>query len=287
MGNPEEADAVKAEELDAPPPYSEVDNLAPSPDPAPPQGEPSSSASAPSASNPAPRTPIYTKFPPTLNAYYQKKVTRTFHLGATVDKPLFAVKVHTGHTSNPEVELYDGPGDTAPLLAAARRDSARWLNTNVTLPASPRSGLPASTEPMKVEWSWGKGGTHRFSVEVDAGAASGKPTWRREAFEWRSSRGSEVRELATQRSTGWKLVRLESGPQGGSGGETAQRSEGVTSDGKEIVAVWAHNTPWNATKTFKMEFRGSAASGVLGERWEIMAVVTALRLWYLDSEQGF
>ncbi|RYP72787.1 hypothetical protein DL771_003971 [Monosporascus sp. 5C6A] len=279
MGNPEGARAVNTEELDAPSSYSDVDN------PARPQGEPSSYASAPSANNPAPGTSIYTKFPQKLNAYHQNKISRTFQLGVTRNQPLFAVKFHSGLTSNPEVEVFDGPSDTYPLLATARRKGLRGLNTIAMLPASPRFGLPASTELVKVEWGWGNNGTYRFSVEVDAGTASGKSKWRREAFEWRRSRGNEVRELTRWWSTGWKLVRLESRPEGASGGGRAQRSDGVTSDGKEIVAVWAQNASLSMTKAFKMEFRGSAALGTLGERWEIMAVVTALRLWVLARKR--
>lgn len=60
------------------------------------------------------------------------------------------------------------------------------------------------------------------------------------------------------------------------------RPPGVTSDGREVVAVWALNTmSMTMTKALKFEYMGSAARGELGERWEIMAVVTALRLWYL------
>lgn len=357
MGNPEEAGVANTGVVDdAPPPYSEVGHSIPAAttstataavNPGEPPAATSTTAPVPnnsketvsspslssSASNNAQPTTststtntTTTKFPPTLNAYYQKKITRTFHLGPTGSQPLFAVKVHTGMTRHPEVELFDGPSEKEhPLLATARHDGrndgSATLITLPPLPGSTGSGFSTSSEIMRAEWGLGFGSgsgssssknvMHRFSIEVGdlAAAVAGGVPARREDFEWRSTHGSEVQELTSWWSTGWKLVRLASrveGANGGSGDGTSvvsgsgdaessssssatqkqkqkqQRPAGVTSDGKEIVAVWALNTAsLSMTKAFKFQFMGSGALGQLGERWEVMAVVTALRLWYL------
>jgi hypothetical protein len=99
-----------------------------------------------------------------------------------------------------------------------------------------------------------------FSIEVEASG-------RRERFEWRHSHGAEVDSLGG-RGQGWKLVRLEASSAGGA----------RTSDGREVVAAWA-NASMSLTKTLNFQFFNSGANGMLGERWAVMAVITALRIW--------
>ena len=94
-----------------------------------------------------------------------------------------------------------------------------------------------------------------FSIEVEA-------TGQREAFEWRHSRGSEVAALGASHS-GWKLVRLGTG---------------------EVVAAWA-NSSMSITKQLQFHFLGSGANGILGERWAVMTVITALRMWDMERRK--
>jgi hypothetical protein len=86
----------------------------------------------------------------------------------------------------------------------------------------------------------------------------------------RHSKGDEVGGLEASHQ-GWKLVRMSS------------ETSGTTSDGKEVVAVWSYAKK-SISKSFKFQFLGSGADGGFGERWSIMAVITALQIW--DQEQN-
>ena len=103
----------------------------------------------------------------------------------------------------------------------------------------------------------------------------------RENFEWRKTHGSEIRDL-DRWSRGWKLVRLDGPPPLGQGGERNGRDVGVTSDGKEVVAISGWNSSWSMTKALKFQFLGTGLNGDLGEAWELMAVMTAVRTWYME-----
>ncbi|GAP91012.2 hypothetical protein SAMD00023353_5400380 [Rosellinia necatrix] len=53
---------------------------------------------------------------------------------------------------------------------------------------------------------------------------------------------------------------------------------GQTSDGKEVVAVWATDGP-STNGALHFRFLGSGADGSLGDEWAIMAVASALSSW--------
>ncbi|KAI1748625.1 hypothetical protein F4782DRAFT_346640 [Xylaria castorea] len=257
-----------------PPPYQETDNHTNTYPPAGPApsyhvGESSSGAGFTSSGG--------VKFPPTLNAYLQMAFTKTFYLGEKKEAPSFAVRMHSGFTKNPELVLYNGPSEKDPILATATHESMwKSMATLLTVPA--REGVLHDNESQKVKmpchWSL-KHQTYTFTADVGVGKET-----RREEFEWRSSHGNEVRELDGYK-WGWKLVRL-SGEPVGSGGDRVTRASGSTSDGHEIVAVWAHNNSMSMTKAFKFQFMGSALNGMLGERGAVMALISALRIWSLE-----
>jgi hypothetical protein len=82
------------------------------------------------------------------------------------------------------------------------------------------------------------------------------------------------------------LVRVGSGDgiTGGGNFETADDdgeslSGGWTSDGKEVVAVWANAGVITLSKVGMLEFRGSGATGELGLAWSVMAAVSAMCIW--------
>lgn len=107
------------------------------------------------------------------------------------------------------------------------------------------------------------------------------PNGETEEFEWRSSRGDDIKELAQGSSWGYKLVRLQ-GPNTKPGGSsTAAQSSGFTSDGKEAVALIALNATWSWTKAIRFAFMGSGLSGTMGEAWEIATLTSALQLYYV------
>ncbi|KAI1846667.1 hypothetical protein JX265_009030 [Neoarthrinium moseri] len=252
-------------EYDAPPPaYSETETSY--------QAPPVDSKDRLRDVEPASRT--NRQFPPSFNAYYQKKLSMTMHLGEHREQPLFAVKMHSGWRGKPGIVLHGGPSSDDPVLASAVNKSYWSRHTTVTLPPLPDSPSESCSEFMQTHTSL-KTLTYKFAVEVGDG-----PNAHREDFEWRHSRGAEIRGL-DKHSWGWKLARLGACSQG-SGGERNERSLGETSDGKEVVAVWAQNSGWSLTKAYKFEFVGAGLTGEMGERWALMAVITALRIWHIE-----
>ncbi|KAI0453337.1 hypothetical protein F5B21DRAFT_479666 [Xylaria acuta] len=257
-----------------PPPYQETDNRTNAYPPAEPVpsyhvGESSSGAGFVSSGG--------LRFPPTLNAYLKMAFTKTFHLGEKKEAPSFAVRMHSGFTKNPELVLYNGPSEKDPILATATHESV-WKSTTTLLTVPAREGVLHDDESQGVKmhchWSL-KHKSYTFRADVGVGKET-----RREEFEWRSSHGNEVRELDGYK-WGWKLVRLSSEPLG-SGGGRATRASGSTSDGLEVVAVWAHNNSMSMSKAFKFQFMGSALNGMLGERGAALALISALRIWSLE-----
>lgn len=267
MGTAEEANQHTSTPEAAPPPtYTEATASQPL--------VPDSNTEPPSyPSDVKPTSQISQQFPPSFNAYYQWKFTRTFHLGQSKDNPLYAVRTHSGWSGTPGITLHNGPNDDDPPLAAAGNES-KWSNHSIIiLPPLPGSDAESSSEFMRTNVNW-RSVTYPFTIEVGEGRKL-----RRENFEWRQSRGEEIKEI-DKHSRGWKLVRLGAFAQG-PGGERSERSLGATSDGKEIVAVWAFYSGWSLTKSFKFQFMNSGLTGELGERWAVMAVITSLRMWYL------
>ncbi|KAI1378959.1 hypothetical protein F4677DRAFT_410160 [Hypoxylon crocopeplum] len=232
---------------------------------------------------------VSNRFPQSLNAYFVKNMfSKNFHLGEHSDNKLFAVTMHSGWTSKPLLELHAGPTDKDPVMATAENES-KWGSGKKTLveiipsavgqawataPGSAQGQAPQKIS-MQQQHNW-KHVTHPFSVEVGLGKDV-----RREDFEWRRSRGGEVQSLDKHAGYGFKLVRLSSSAVG-QGGERASRSEGATSDGKEVVAAWSYNSSWSASKVFKFQYLESGATGVLGDSFALAALMTALKIWYME-----
>lgn len=109
-------------------------------------------------------------------------------------------------------------------------------------------------------------------MQVPAPGHGGSGTRTRpEAFEWRHSTGAAVRR--TGHRSGYKLVRMATDA-GVGGGD-------VATGGGEVVAVFTMHmkwSDWDQIGTFM--FQGSGAQGILGEAWQLVAVMTALGIWY-------
>jgi hypothetical protein len=200
--------------------------------------------------------------------YRGSTFSRSFTLGEHQSQPLYTISTHTGWSGQPDVLLHSGPNDSSPPLAGASSNTFSRSST-VELPPLPGSGRASAEETL--DFSGFGHGKYSFSVEV--GSAG-----RREAFEWRHSHGKEVDALGGAR-TGWKLVRVATDAPGGDARGSRFVSGGPrTSDGKEVVAAWS-NARMSMTKQLSFQFMGSGATGALGERWAVMAVITALRIW--------
>lgn len=154
----------------------------------------------------------------------------------------------------------------------------------IVLPALPHSRLDSSQELLlrvdesssaRKKKTWRGRVRFRFAIEVGPDPHT---AWRREVFEWRHSHGDAVAAFLDGASSGWKLVRLADSSSDPSGSESRRLVWPRSSDGYEIVAVWSH-ARLSLTKVLKFRFLGSGATGVLGERWAIMAVMTALRMY--------
>lgn len=117
---------------------------------------------------------------------------------------------------------------------------------------------------------------------------------RSEAFEWRHSQGAAVRR--TGRRSGYKLVRLATDGGAGGGGERA-------TGGGEVVAVFAVSSSSRASPSSwwgrrrgrggdrggeagVFMFQGTGAQGVLGARWQLVAVMTAVGFWDAGRRAG-
>ncbi|CAG8390889.1 unnamed protein product [Penicillium salamii] len=261
MGNPEFLATSDA----SPPPYTESDPHA---------QVPVYETAGPSA------VAATIKFPPALNGYYQWKFTSTSHLGPTAEQKLFAVSTHTTVFSHkPSVVLHDGPTNQHPVMATALAD--RWGRIRpIELTLPPRPDGPYATEIVEsLVPSSSKLTTPTWTFEASVGP---KGTTR-EKFQWRSSHGAEIKNLAGH-SCGWKLVRLAE--TASVGGSRKERDVGSTSDGLEVVAIIAHNASWSMTKGLRFAFLGSGLTGTMGETWEILALTSALQLWYIDVQNN-
>ncbi|KAL7629520.1 hypothetical protein AAE478_001041 [Parahypoxylon ruwenzoriense] len=233
----------------------------------------------------------YRPFPPVMHARYQWKLTGTFHLcDEKPDDRLFAVSTHTGFSGElPRVMLHHGPSDKHPVLAAACEERPVGKidkyspNSVIQLPAlvPNTDSEELVTEIMQAHTVGETGVGYEFSVEVGHGD---KMT--REKFEWRKTKKGSDGEF---KEGGFKLLRLSSRHAQGSnssnsGDATCSSNEAATEDGYEVVALFKWNkTLMNLVHPFELRFVGSALSGSLGERWGLMAVVTALRLWWLNA----
>ncbi|KAH6657400.1 hypothetical protein BKA67DRAFT_655674 [Truncatella angustata] len=274
MGSEEEASKrLSGPPEDAPPPYSEVPVQSSSGSTAHRAPNPSANKTQSKQSPPQiPQAQINRQFPPAFSVYSAGAFVRTYTLGEHQSQPLCAISTHSGWSGQPDVVLHSGPSESSPPLAGV--DSGAFTRSaSVELPPLPGSGQRAAVEDVEFQ---GIGhGTHSFSIEVGV-------TGRREPFEWRHSHGAEVDALGGYGS-GWKLIRLATDAPDGMPSKAQSVGGGSRStDKKEVVAVWA-GASMSVSKILNFRFVGSGATGVLGERWAVMAVITALRIW--DKER--
>jgi hypothetical protein len=225
------------------------------------------------------------QFPPAFNLYRDAfpGLPRSYFLGEHQASPLYAVTAGwTAAAGGASLVLHNGPSDYhAPLATVAYDLTGRHMR--VSLPPLPGR---SRSEPVSVQTPTFMSARIAFTVEVPwpgpggaAAAATTTTTYRKESFEWRRSNSLAISGLGG-RSQGWKLVRLsnELPP----GGLAVSGSGPPSGDGHEVVAVCT-DAVMSMTKLFKFSFLGTGLSGALGERWAVMAVITALVIW--DQER--
>ncbi|KAI0014522.1 hypothetical protein F4780DRAFT_774150 [Xylariomycetidae sp. FL0641] len=219
-----------------------------------------------------------TRFPLEWNLYHPRPSCRVMRLGVHECAPWFVVSPHGGCSGQPDIILHSGPSDTLPALAAGWRSITRAYDEHsvIVLPPLSDSDLDSAIEVARMRMKFLSISVH-FTIETgdDPGHRA------REIFEWRHSYRS-IRALMDGVGDGWKLVRL--GSKLRKGGRKPSTNTVLTSDGYEVVAMWAFARK-SLTKALKFRFLGNGASGTLGDRWELMAVITALRMYQASQKQ--
>ncbi|KAH6838492.1 hypothetical protein B0I37DRAFT_439562 [Chaetomium sp. MPI-CAGE-AT-0009] len=218
-----------------------------------------------------PNTPSHgPPFPAIMNAYGQWGKIRGFNLcGATEKDRLCHVEMHTGYSGNPPlgtrpgVVLHHGKDSKAPVLAAAGYDSYRaassyaFNNKSVIL-------MP----PLLSGGESGEGGLWKCRCRLCERFA-----W------WKVGKGTDD----AAKEGGFKLVALPPSQAADSSGQGDTSSVMPTdAHGGEVLAflMWRRLFP-KFKHAFTLELRGGGQSGELGERWSLMVVITALRIWAL------
>lgn len=262
----------------------------PTPPPYMPAGDDRDSEDAPDYERPlyASGGSAMAKFPPTFNIYFSWKSMSKFHIGTSREAQSFIVASHWGwYARKPPITIYNGLSTDDPILVQAGPIKAKMSQEcTITVPSRPdRPAPPLELKAGYIYESW-KDSRYRFNIRVPSRGndADGKALAPQdETFEWRTSSGEEVRAPngGSRMSSGWKLVWV-TGPEAGEGGKRKERELGFTSDGREVVAVAAHNTMGKSiTKPLRFAFMGTGLTGTLGEDWEAVAVATALQLWWM------
>lgn len=194
-------------------------------------------------------------FPHTISAKIIHSLTkRNVKLCSEDGKALYAVSFHA---RRPQIILHNGPSTSGPELATAAEGRVWKSGSDSTVILPPLPGFPAPAH----ERLYGKDGvvssTWCFDVDVGGG--------RREGFEWRSSKGAET--TAGGRGfmdSGHKLVRIHHGRE-------------------EVVAVWVEEGGMSMSKVGKLQFLGSGLTGELGDRWRMMVVISAMKMFDAGS----
>lgn len=215
---------------------------------------------------------LYRPISPLMNAYYPFKITRTCHLGDSSNHKLYAVSSYAGLDNHgpggPCIVLRNGPSEQDPPLAVAgEADNWNTQSTTsvITLPplglgadASQKWTTSSVREIMRAQLTDDlKIVSFRFSIEVDQKNGG----YQREEFEWRKRSKDQLDGF----KNGFELVRCNSVPQ-------------------DVVAITGFKGMVSFSKPFKIEFVGSGVTGNFGDRWSIMVIITALRLWVLGLQ---
>ncbi|KAF5005388.1 hypothetical protein FDECE_8152 [Fusarium decemcellulare] len=217
--------------------------------------------------------------PPAIRFTYQNSWTKlvcwtrvSLYLSEPDSEPSYSISFPKGWYG--DVILHNGPDPESAPLAQAGRDSTWSSDYNISLPAVPDSDFGSGQEILR--HPSGRKGRWWFATRVGHG-----PEAHVERFEWRRSHGSEVKSIGQSR-WGWKLVRLGSSKQDeySSDEEAPDERDGFTSDGKEVVAVWAGSSTFKSLSGVgELHFRGSGATGELGTLWSLMAIMSCMAIF--------
>jgi hypothetical protein len=231
----------------------------------------------------------YGSLPSTMSVHGQWTKWKSLNLcGANSKERLCLIEMQTGYSGKPPLGmrtgflLRDGMSTKDQLLAAAG-DESRGLhafNPDGIIFLPPLHPDPKSdhmdTELMRAEPGTNNDIAFHFSIEVGEEE-------RREEFAWRKVKKGD--DQANR--NGFKLVRLSSSQQTSqrNGSSSVQKSSSSSSplagQHGETVAFLGWVMAWpSLTHAFTLELM-DGQSGALGERWTLMVIVTAIRLYTL------
>lgn len=200
------------------------------------------------------------------------------YLGVTKDEPMHLVRTPRFTMGSGDIVLLSGTDklDT-PIASIGALNLKRGTGAAAEIRFKPRPGSSIS-QPMDISMTNGLKNKYQFTVPVG-------PAGRQATFEWRQSTGELVQNLAGGFQYGMKLVHLD-GAVGSSSLDLEKDSQAtvVASDGKPIVAIFAAVRP--QANHAKFHFMNEGATGELGEVFEIVAMMSFMRLYELQLSQG-
>ncbi|OBT81403.1 hypothetical protein VE02_10253 [Pseudogymnoascus sp. 03VT05] len=211
-----------------------------------------------------------------MNAYYKWPSTKTYNFcGATKEDLLYVAEIYTGLGGlsplgfKAGVLLHNGMSTKDQILGVAGDKSLFAGRIVIMLPPleTLASHRAMTTEIMRPSTTSNNGVTFVFSVEVGE-------KLQRERFEWRKFKKRNGDEA---NPGGFTLLRLSS---------NFEKTDPATSGRNdcEAVTVLTLTRSWAQIKhPFSLEVTGSGLSGALGDRWVLMVVIAALRLWFLKA----
>lgn len=191
---------------------------------------------------------------------------------------MFALRLHSNMSffGRPALTLHVGPTKDGPRVAMVKDATLNPLRSHDfdVIILTPGSGrlldgdesikVPVQCDVVDIHWAYQSSvatgpGMHQQQQHGDQ---------QLERFEWRHTFGEEVGCLIGGLAAGWKLVRLDRDVCGNGG----------TSDGKEVVAVWAAGKK-TLKEAMKFRFLNTGVTGELGELIGLAAVVSAMGMW--------
>lgn len=217
--------------------------------------------------------------PPVLRVAYKKSSLSelVLLLSEPDSEPTYCLSVPAGWWG--ALRLHDGNSPNGTPLVHAKPNGKWKKDYAITLPSFPGYNNTSGAEILRYVMK--RRERYWFGLQVGQGAQQ-----HIERFEWRRSHGSEVKAVGGW-SYGWKLVRLKEGtPEDAqSGGEEPDRANGFTSDGREVVAVWADTSSIKSmSRVGEFQLLGSGRSGELGMNWQLMAMMSCMCIWQREMQ---
>lgn len=210
-------------------------------------------------------------------ATYKKSWTKlSVYISEPDSDPLYIVDCALG--PHGDMVMFNGPTTEHAPLANVKYTGKWGADFKITLPEL--DGRPSHEEILRYKANF-KTERYWFAMEVGNG-----PNRRAEKFEWRRSHSSDIASLGRSK-WGWKLVRLGyDAPESETPAQESQDgADGLTSDGKEVVALWADSKMMKSLTTIgEFEFRASGATGEFGRLWALMAMLTRMCIWQKEVQ---